>query len=583
MVQHVAQSRLNRGPAVSPELAAALNREGLEDCYTPDGNGGAVIDMGTARMCVVSGPVDELAALFPDMPPTHTDRGHGAVLLDMMDSELYWPISVPDGDNERHIHPHVSAQLSPSVWAVAGGALKHIIPADAVVGTIYAEVGNRRLTPAVREFQATVHDALLDALPDARTAALTRVETDRRARENARLPEHILADRRAERERAEVERDRAARHSDAAPNLTPDGRALLTGEVSILDVIRGGVKRERPSVYPVAGGRHLFYAGKTHTVFGPGGTGKSTLAQAACMAVLNSDPAAHVLYIDYEDTAGGVGIRLAAMGMTETEADRFHYLPAPSRSVVAGLQTGEFALVIVDGVEGALSAHGAGMNDYKGWHDSVVLPIATETGAAVVLLDHPGHNGERPIGSVFKVNALTGAAYRLDAKGRLYLAGTDGKAKDRPRGLDDLTGPGDLLARVALTETGDDMTVTVTMYPDMPDDDRDRAEGAPGGLLDTWMTETGAELSRGEVVAVVIALEGGRVTAGKVPGLVRKYAPTAYRGARKGAWETEAVNAAAGAGFIVHPSTRATKSWVIGTLSEGAAAAVSTLSESTEE
>lgn len=561
------------------DLAAALMSAELE--FTSDHNGGATVNLGRNLAAAVVGPTDRLADLFPDVPPTMTDRNQSVVIVSLPDCDaVATDVMVPDDQGDADIEQvHVIAHLAEGVTVITGDGNNITVPAGTVMGPVYDGDDDR---PAVAAMCETLTAALTAALPGARNVAVTRVETARRARENSHLPEHIRADRDAERKQAEVAADRAARTGETTTTVTAEGRALLAGELDLSAVLRGGVKRERPTVYPVSGDRFLFYAGKTHTVFGPGGTGKSTLGQAACMAVLKHDPTAEVLYLDYEDTGQGVGVRLVAMGLTAEDAARFHYLPSPSQVTLETLRSGNYALVVLDGVEGALSAHGAGMNDYKRWHDSVVLPLAAETGAAVVLLDHPAHGTDRPIGSVFKINALTGAAYRLDNRGRLFLAGTDGKAKDRPRGLDDLTGPGDLLARVDLAEDGDDMAVTVTMYPDMDATDRTAAEDAPGGRLDKWLAETGAELSRGEVVAVVIALEDKRVAPDKVPGLVRKYAPNGYKAGRKKAWETEAVNAARDAGYIVHPSARATKTWVTGTLSAPAAAAVAALSEDPE-
>ena len=560
-----------------PDLAAALEREGLADWSAPNGTGGATIDLGQARLGIITGTTSALAEAYPGVTPTITDRGHGAILMDMGGSEAFWSVAVPEdlvglANGATRKFPTVTAALAEGITVTAGGDYTHGVGAGTEVATVYRPgLGARRLSSSALSLRDAAIAALDAAAPDACLDVIARLKA------SAPVAEHIAEDRRKRREDAEVAADRE-QHS-ALDDDQDDG-----GRVDLLSFITNGVKRERPSVYPVTGGRCLFYAGKTHTVFGPGGTGKSTLGQAACLATLRANPDARVLYLDYEDNRDGVGPRLVSMGMTPEENARLDYREFPSRARVQRLaKTQRYDLVVLDGVEGATAAHNVGMNDYKTWHDSVILPLATEAGAAVVLLDHPGHKADRPIGSVFKINALTGAAYRLDNQGRLYLAGTDGKAKDRPAGLNDLTGPGDLLARVDLTEDGDDREVTVTLHDDMnAKDAKDAAEDVPTAPLDVWMADTGTELARGEVVAVAISLAGKRCSRKAVPDLIRDIGPMAYRSARKKAWETEAVNAAKSAGWIVKQS-EGSHAWVPGTLSDAAAEAVTALSEDAEK
>lgn len=585
--------RAVRGPRpIDPAIITALNREypGWEESdpdpiFAPDGNGGATM-ASHACLWAVTGPAEVLAEHYPDVPVTFTERGHAVIL--MIRDAMMWAdqMVVPEhlrkfvAGNSTHNVP-VTAELHDGITVVSNTAVP--ILAGTVVGTIHVNIARNRMTPAVRALQEEASAALEAAAPAARTAELRRLEMKHEAEQNrykGPIPEHILEARRKDREAEDVARDReerAARRLQDAATVTDDGRTLLAGEADLAAIIAGGMKREYPGVFRVANNRHLFYAGKTHSLHAPGGTGKSTLAQAACLSILTEDPDAEVAYLDYEDSPLGVGVRLNALGMTPDLMPRFHYFQFPNEETITALRANKrLALVVIDGLEGALSAFRVPMNGYKEWHDSTALPLATRTGAAVLMLDHPGHGGNRPIGSVFKINAVSGAAYRLDAAGHLYLAGTDGKGKDRPRGLEPVTGPRDLLGQVNLITAGDDdMSLTVTLYPDMTEDTRDTAPTAP---LDAWTADTGMTLSRGEVVAVVVALDGGRVAASKVPELVRGLGPLAYKAARKSAWASEAVNAAARSGYIVHPTERAT-TWVAGSLSEAAAAAVEALTE----
>lgn len=555
--------------------------------HTALGNGGLRFNLAT-HWIAVSGRPEVLAEHYPDVPVTFTSCGVGCIVMsDITDLGMALSVEVPEHlrkyvKGEFDVTAAVNVELHDGVWANAGTTID--LDAGTVVGTLHHRTWDLEDTPpAVRALQEEASAALEAAAPAARTAELRRLEMKHEAEQNrykGPIPEHILEARRKDREAEDVARDReerAARRLQDAATVTDDGRTLLAGEADLAAIIAGGMKREYPGVFRVANNRHLFYAGKTHSLHAPGGTGKSTLAQAACLSILTEDPDAEVAYLDYEDSPLGVGVRLNALGMTPDLMPRFHYFQFPNEETLTALRANKrLALVVIDGLEGALSAFRVHPTGYKEWHDSTALPLATRTGAAVLMLDHPGHSGNRPIGSVFKINAVSGAAYRLDAAGRLYLAGTDGKGKDRPRGLEPVTGPRDLLGQVDLITAGDDdMSLTVTLYPDMTEDARDTAPTAP---LDAWTADTGMTLSRGEVVAVVVALDGGRVAASKVPELVRGLGPLAYKAARKSAWASEAVNAAARSGYIVHPTERAT-TWVAGSLSEAAAAAVEALTE----
>lgn len=95
--------------------------------------------------------------------------------------------------------------------------------------------------------------------------------------------------------------------------------------VDVEAVLASGLNRLEPTQLPREDGLCLLYPGKTHSLAGESGSGKSWLAQYAAMLALNDGE--RVLYLDYESDAASVVARLLALGaMPECIARRFVYV-----------------------------------------------------------------------------------------------------------------------------------------------------------------------------------------------------------------------------------------------------------------
>lgn len=214
---------------------------------------------------------------------------------------------------------------------------------------------------------------------------------------------------------------------------------------------------------PRTDGVSLFYAGKTHSVFGESESGKSMVVQAEIARLLAQPDGGRCAYIDYEDEPAGVVGRLLALGAPrEAIATRFDYIK-PTASPYAAVEVDEFrtllgrqyAIIALDGVTTALGHMGDPKGDpnahVTSWARRVLDPLAYWTGAAVILIDHQGKNadarGRFQRGASAKMDVLTGAAYIVEPSGRMPIGrGLCGElemriAKDRPGGVRPHCGP----------------------------------------------------------------------------------------------------------------------------------------------
>jgi len=162
----------------------------------------------------------------------------------------------------------------------------------------------------------------------------------------------------------------------------------------------------------------------------------------------------HVVYLDFEDSEGGIVGRLLTLGAHRgTILERFDYL-RPTDPLGAGINVDDLdrvladrqpTLGIIDGVTEAMVLHGLNPLDNV---DAAVfgrmLPRRiTETGAAAVSLDHVVKDrdgrGRYALGAVHKLNGLDGASYVLENRSP-FGVGLTGRstiriAKDRPAQL----------------------------------------------------------------------------------------------------------------------------------------------------
>ncbi|CAM3429480.1 AAA family ATPase [Dermacoccus barathri] len=228
--------------------------------------------------------------------------------------------------------------------------------------------------------------------------------------------------------------DRPNPHSTPADDFGPlgdPGVALTTapdeaGGWEPLDVAAWLARPYRPlkpTLMPREDGVCLLYPGRTHSLSGESGSGKSWVAQWVAAQALADGP---VLYLDYESNLDEVGTRLLALGAEEQHVgERLVYLnpdAAPSGPQFEALLPRQYVFAVVDGVTEALNTSGlrgdslTNSNDaVTQWHAALPKRIAKETGAAVLQVDHvvksKDNRGGYAIGGQAKRASITGAAY----------------------------------------------------------------------------------------------------------------------------------------------------------------------------
>lgn len=215
----------------------------------------------------------------------------------------------------------------------------------------------------------------------------------------------------------------------------------------LASVLDGSYRPPQPTVGRRDDGIGLFYPGRMNSVASESEAGKTWFALIACLQEINDGK--HVLYLDFEDDAGGVVGRLLCLGAHPDDIlERFHYIrPENSPSDIdlidlAMVLEHSPTLAIVDGVTEGMSLLGLELKDNTDvakFGRQLLRPLMN-AGAAVVTLDHvvksAENRGRYSIGGVHKLNGLNGVMYMLENR-RPFGIGVTGKstvrvAKDRP-------------------------------------------------------------------------------------------------------------------------------------------------------
>ncbi|MEU1599377.1 hypothetical protein ABZ468_42890 [Streptomyces sp. NPDC005708] len=225
----------------------------------------------------------------------------------------------------------------------------------------------------------------------------------------------------------------------------------------------------------------MFYPGLISAVFGESESAKSLLMQHIAAQEVR---AGHdVLYVDFEDCAGGVHARMRDLGCSEQQlTDHFLYVaPEQSFTPVDRFHFGKLlerrgTLAVFDGVTEAMALEGLSgrdENDVARWHGNITKPV-TAQGWAVVVIDHVPHDERRMLGSQHKRSALSGVAYLVESVHPI-TAGQRGISrvrvdKDRPGGVRRNAAPGkrpQWLADFVADLTGGD-TPDTAIFPARP-------------------------------------------------------------------------------------------------------------------
>jgi len=265
--------------------------------------------------------------------------------------------------------------------------------------------------------------------------------------------------------------------------------------VDLDSILDGTYVPELPTIARRSDGLGLLYPGRTHSIYGPSESGKSLVAQAVAVEVLQDG--GRVLYLDFESDGASIVQRLRSLGALDSAISAGLTYVRPDSGLTASMDirayqdvlAQTFTLAIIDGVTEAMAlvrsdSHGTPEADASTFDRRLPRLIATRTGAAVIAIDHVVKDtlsqGRHAIGSVHKLNALTGAAFRAQAtslpgkgrKGAVELQVT----KDRPGSLRPTCGPmgqhqSQLAATFTFDATGEDGQTTVQILPPRPEGD----------------------------------------------------------------------------------------------------------------
>ncbi len=261
-------------------------------------------------------------------------------------------------------------------------------------------------------------------------------------------------------------------------STTGDARRLNWSDIGAL--IDGGLKPEAATYWTRSDGARLIYAGKMHAFVGEPGSGKSWLALAVIVEVLQTGGSA--IYWDCEDSDAGIVGRLITLGADPTvlaDPTRFRYVrPEGKIGTIERAELGReiermnAEVVVVDSVATCMAAQGLAEDsndDFVAW--SVFFPrYIARLGAAVVMLDHvakdPKQRGRWARGASAKLGEIDGASYQVITKrpfdrehaGVLHLR----VAKDRPA---DVGGQGTTAAEIHLEPSGRGARLAIRVEP----------------------------------------------------------------------------------------------------------------------
>lgn len=248
-------------------------------------------------------------------------------------------------------------------------------------------------------------------------------------------------------------------------------------------VLSGDIVEMPPTYLTRDDGAPLLYPGRINGLLGESESGKTWIALLAVTQVLASGLA--VLYIDFEDTAAGIVSRLRAMGATDTDLERLTYLDptenlhlAAAGDLAETLDTTQAALIVIDGINAAMTVMGLEINDNTDatkFAQKLLRPLA-RTGAAALTVDHvpkaADQRGKGGIGAQAKRAMTDGCAIACDVV-QPFGRGMTGKLrltvdKDRPGYVRAVSSGARYAGTAVLDSDIDTGNVTVTIHaPDL--------------------------------------------------------------------------------------------------------------------
>lgn len=250
-----------------------------------------------------------------------------------------------------------------------------------------------------------------------------------------------------------------------------------------LDAVIDGTHSEPGPVHLVRDDEAaLFYAGKVNGLIGESESGKTWVALLAVQQALHVGE--RVLYLDFEDSAGGIVGRLRALGATPGELARLAYIDpdetlhiAAKADLAAVLDTHTPGLIVLDGFNAAMTLLGLDLQSNKDattFSQALLKPLS-RTSATVIYIDHLPKNkeaqGKGGIGAQAKRAMTTGCALRVDVvqefgrgmTGRLKLT----VDKDRAGHVRAISAGAKIAGQAVLVSAADG--TSVDLYIEAPD------------------------------------------------------------------------------------------------------------------
>jgi len=210
---------------------------------------------------------------------------------------------------------------------------------------------------------------------------------------------------------------------DAADEAMAD-RIRAWQPIPLRPYLDGTVERPEATIgFPRIDGKRLLYRGKEHVIIGEMESGKSWFSLACCASEISAGN--HVVYIHFEESDPTFTVeRLQQLGLRDTDIEqRFRFVGPDQpviRSALIALLDPAPTLVVLDGVNEAMSLHGMGIREEDGaaaYRRELVKPCCA-AGAAVLSDDHVAKNretrGRYGLGSVHKGNGIDGTLIMLD-------------------------------------------------------------------------------------------------------------------------------------------------------------------------
>lgn len=174
------------------------------------------------------------------------------------------------------------------------------------------------------------------------------------------------------------------------------------GPVDLEAVLSDDLTPEEPVVLRRGDGKSLLYRGRVNSLVGEPESGKSWVALLACVQAMTDGE--NVLFLDFEDTAASVVMRLLALGVTPAVLRRHFSYAEPDTALDSDAQedltrtldTTMPTVVVVDGVNAAMTLMGMDLQsnvDATRFFQMVLKPL-TRIDSAVITVDHVTKSAE---------------------------------------------------------------------------------------------------------------------------------------------------------------------------------------------